>query len=101
MLAALAEMGIENPVIYGINDDLAAIGKAARVNRNIVVSPGGIKAARWLRDRFGVPYEIRYPLPEARLQDFAARVCSHNPTRVLIIHQQVLANSLKIGRAHV
>lgn len=95
MLAALAEMGIENPVIYGINDDLAAVGKAARVSRNIVVSPGGIKAARWLRDRFGVPYEIRYPLPEARLQDFAARVCSHNPTRVLIIHQQVLANSLR------
>ena len=95
MVTALREQGVDNPVIYGMNDTLGDVAAAAHVDRNIVVSPGGVKPARWLRDKYGVQYEICYPLPQERSDRFAHKVMDHEPRKVLIVHQQVLANSLR------
>ena len=95
MVTALREQGVDNPIIYGMNDTLEDVAAAAHVARNIVVSPGGVKPARWLRDKYGVQYEICYPLPQERSDEFAHKVMEHEPKKVLIVHQQVLANSLR------
>lgn len=95
MMTALREQGVDNPIIYGMNDTLEDVAAAAHVARNIVVSPGGVKPARWLSDKYGVPYEICYPLPRDRADEFSCKVMEHEPEKVLIVHQQVLANSLR------
>ncbi|ASS38285.1 nitrogenase component 1 [Mogibacterium pumilum] len=95
MIEALREEGIDNPVIYGMNDTLEDVTLAANVDRNIVVSPAGVKSARWLSDKYGVPYEIAYPLPKERVNAFSNKLKEHEPKKVLIMHQQVLANSLR------
>ena len=94
-MTALSEQGVDSPIIYGMNDTLEDVAAAAHVDRNIVVSPGGVKPARWLRDKYGVQYEICYPLPQERSDGFAHKVMEHEPKKVLIVHQQVLANSLR------
>lgn len=95
MVTALREQGVDNPIIYGMNDTLEDVAAAAHVARNIVVSPCGVKPARWLSDKYGVPYEICYPLPQDRADEFSRKVMGHEPKKVLIVHQQVLANSLR------
>ena len=95
MVTALSEQGVDNPVIYGMNDTLEDVAAAAHVDRNIVVSPGGVKPARWLSDKYGVPYEICYPLPQDRADEFSRKLIVHEPRKVLIVHQQVFANSLR------
>lgn len=95
MVTALHEQGVDNPIIYGMNDTLEDVAAAAHVARNIVVSPGGVKPARWLRDKYGVQYEICYPLPQDRADEFSCKIMGHEPRKVLIVHQQVLANSLR------
>lgn len=66
--------------------------------KNLVVSPLGLPAARFLAEHCGIPYEIGLPpaflnglLAAATplLQDLPAE------SRVLIVHQQILANSLR------
>lgn len=95
MVTALREQGVDNPIIYGMNDTLEDVAAAAHVARNIVVSPGGVKPARWLSDKYGVPYEICYPLPQNRADEFSRKLIVHEPRKVLIVHQQVFANSLR------
>ncbi|RGS74306.1 nitrogenase component 1 [Mitsuokella sp. AF21-1AC] len=63
--------------------------------KNLVVSPLGLPAARFLAEHCGIPYEIG--LPGAFLNDLAAKIASGlaKEDRVLIIHQQVLAGALR------
>jgi hypothetical protein len=63
------------------------------MQKNIVVSPAGLKAARYLRDRFGTPYEVTDPLAEEALSEAAE--AEELSGRILIIHQQVRANELR------
>lgn len=95
MIEALREEGIDNPVIYGMNDTLEDVTLAANVDKNIVVSPAGVKPARWLFNKYGVSYEITYPLPRERANTFSNKVKEHEPKKVLIVHQQILGNSLR------
>ncbi|RHM56463.1 nitrogenase molybdenum-iron protein [Mitsuokella sp. AF33-22] len=63
--------------------------------KNLVVSPLGLPAARFLAEHCGIPYEIG--LPGAFLNDLAAKIASGlaKEDHVLIIHQQVLAGALR------
>ena len=63
--------------------------------KNLVVSPLGLPAARFLAEHCGIPYEIG--LPEAFLNDLTAKIASGlaKEDHVLIIHQQVLAGALR------
>ena len=90
MVTALSEQGVDSTIIYGMNDTLEDVAAAAHVDRNIVVSPGGVKPARWLSDKYGVPYEICYPLPQDRADEFSRNLIVHEPRKVLIVHQQFL-----------
>lgn len=87
---ALTKQGFDEVLIFGLEGGVDAVRKAACVTRNLVVSPAGIAAARYLEKTFGIPYETGYPaedgLPLADLKD-----CS----RILVIHQQVRANAIR------
>lgn len=107
--AWLTERGITHQVLYGAGSSFDKLRDAGRMERNIVVSPAGLKAARYLKDRFGTPYEVCDPLAEAALETALAcetDACDAEGTdarlkgvfegrRVLIIHQQVRANEIR------
>ena len=54
-----------------------------------MLSPAGIKAAEYLKERFGTPYEIRFPLdPGLEEKEIQNR-------KILVVQQQVKADSLR------
>jgi nitrogenase molybdenum-cofactor synthesis protein NifE len=76
---------------YGMGAGLDALIKASAAEKNIVVAPSGLKAAKYLKELFGTPYEIVNPLALQFLpeMDFAQK-------RVLVIGQQVSAHTLRV-----
>ncbi len=90
--------GINEPVIYGIGTGLDAIRYAGNVQKNLVVSAAGLKAARYLKDTFSIPYEVGYPfIPEVvtkAVETFVDRI-GNDIRRVLIVHSQFAANELR------
>lgn len=66
-----------------------------RCRKNLVVSPLGLPAARFLADHCGIPYEIG--LPKSFTNSMAASMTADlaQEDDVLIIHQQVLNSALR------
>ncbi len=77
---------------YGAAGGLEAVREAASAEKNLVISPSGLRAAEYLKERFGTPYEARYPLPEGFLREELSSLCGK---RVLVSHQQYLANEIR------
>lgn len=75
---------------YGMGASLDDVRAAGRAERNLVVAPAGLAAARYLEQTFGTPYETGYPLVPSIVDglDFSGK-------RVLVCHQQVAANALR------
>ena len=84
--------GEAEAVIYGEPGSLDCLRRAGAAVKNAVVSPGGFKTARRLQKEFGTPYEAFYPLGSFSAASFCA---AHGGGRVLVVHQQVLADSLR------
>lgn len=82
-------------VCYGISDSLEDVALAAMAAKNIVVSPSGIKAAKWLEDKFGTPYEVMYPVSRESRQLLADKFTGKNAKRILVVHQQLFANEIR------
>ena len=94
----LQSQGYEKVYVYGMDGDLEAIRQAGQAVKNIVAAPSGLKAAQYLQEQFGTPYEINYPLAgEDLTQALAAQGLTLNPAwqKVLIVHQQAAAHSLR------
>ena len=77
-------------VCYGMGDGLEEVKKASCVEKNLAVSPAALETARYLEKNFGVPYEADYPLPDELIPDIDL-----SGKKVLIVHQQVLAASIR------
>jgi nitrogenase molybdenum-cofactor synthesis protein NifE len=75
---------------YGMDAGLEELKLASAAEKNIVVSPSGKKAAEYLKERFGTPYEMENPLALDFLPDMD--VAQKN---VLVIQQQVSAHTLR------
>ena len=82
---------VPHAVCYGMGAGLDDVRRASAAERNLVVAPSGLAAARLLERRFGTPYEVRDPLAE-RIAD---RLGDVSGMRVLVVHQQVRANGLR------
>ena len=83
--------GHAHATCFGMQDGLTGIGKMTSVKKNYVVSPSGLKPARYLQKTFGIPYETGFCFePVSRTSPFA-----HAKGRTLILHQQILGNSLR------
>ncbi|MGN0193739.1 MAG: nitrogenase component 1 [Pseudoramibacter sp.] len=76
---------------FGWQADLEAFKHAGKMQRNMVVSPSGLKAARWLKQHFGVDYTVEDP---AAIQ-FAKTLGDVRGRRILAVHQQVALNSAR------
>ncbi len=83
--------GYEQCFIYGSTDTLDWIENAVQVEQNIVVSPAGLEAARYLKRKFGTPYAVEDPLGMA----FAETVDAEAGQKVLVVDQQVTAGSIR------
>lgn len=76
---------------FGMQGGLPAIGKMTSVKKNYVVSPSGLKPARYLKKTFGIPYETGFFFsPVSKTSPFAKA-----KGKTLILHQQILGNSLR------
>ena len=77
--------------------DLDEVKKASSCEKNIAVSVSGVKAAEYLKERFGTPYEIAYPFIPDKIM---STIPYEKDCRILIIQSQFRANELrkKIGR---
>lgn len=85
-------MGIEKPIVYGMGFGLDYVREASRAEKNLVISLSALPAAEYLRERFGTPFEVGFPfLPE----DIKERARSLKDRKVLIIHSQLIANTLR------
>lgn len=90
LAALLKGQGWRQVDCYGMGAGLEQVKTAAGAEKNLVVSPAGLKAAQYLQEQFGTPYEVSNPLSPALLPalDYAGK-------RVLVVHQQVTANTLR------
>ncbi len=88
----LSEKGYDDAVIYSMGTTLEDVTKAGECEKNIVISLAGLKAAEYLKGKFGTPYEIAYPfIPE----NILAEAHKYSGKNILIIHSQFAANELR------
>jgi len=81
-----------NTIIYSMGTGLEDVKKASECEKNIVVSVSALKAAKYLKDRFDIPYEIEYPfIPK----DIIEKTRKEAKGNTLIIHSQFVANELR------
>ncbi|MDO4735378.1 MAG: nitrogenase component 1 [Lachnospiraceae bacterium] len=92
LTAYYKEKGYSEVFCYGMGDGLDTVQKAGQVSKNIVVSPAALKTAKYLEETFGTPYEVEYPLIDDTLKE---QLSALKGKRVLIIHQQVMANEIR------
>ena len=84
-------------VCFGMDSTLDEIRRASECESLLVIAPSGLKAAKLLRTRFGIPYEIGAPrIPE----DVIAQAMQHDGEPMLIVHQQFAANALRHKLRH-
>lgn len=60
-MAEYKARGWDNVICYGMGSTLDDVKNAAAAEMNIVCSAAAIKAAEYLKEKFGTPYEIEYP----------------------------------------
>lgn len=73
-----------------MGDGLDAVKQAASAEYNLVVSPSALETAKYLQKQFGTPYVVGYPLAKTMLPE-----ADYSGKKVLIVHQQVMANVLR------
>ena len=68
------------------------VKKASECEKNIVISLAGLKAAKYLKDKFDIPYEIAFPfIPE----NIVKEASKHKDAKTLIIRSQFAGNELR------
>ncbi len=89
----LADVDQSAGQISGLN----AFEQAGRVEKNIVIAPAGLKAARMLKERFGTPFEYADPLIDEVWESITAQLDDTDLSgkRILIMHQQIRANAIR------
>ncbi len=89
----LNAQGYSRVYCYGMGGSgLDEAEKAGSVGKNIVLSPAGIRAAQYLQETFGTPYETAYPLLKSEQKE---QLHGLSGKRVLVVHQQVAANAVR------
>ncbi len=81
---------VPGAICYGMGSTFEDVCRASAAERNLVVAPSGLAAARLLEERFGTPYEVRNPLAAGLARDIDV-----TGARVLVVDQQVSANTLR------
>ena len=92
IIRAVTAQGFREVVCFGLDSGLEGIRHASECEQILVISPSGIKVAEYLRDTFGTPFTVGYPVIPERV---AAQASAMTGKRILIVHQQFAANALR------
>lgn len=90
--AALKKDGWETVRCYGMGAGLDDVRTASVAAKNIVVSPAGLAAAKYLQKTFGTPYEVQCPWLPAQVLDALPALAGK---KTLVVHQQFAANAVR------
>lgn len=77
-------------ICYGMRAGIDKVKTAGSADKNLVVAPAALETAKYLEKEFGAPYEVGYPFVDELIPelDYAGK-------KILIIHQQVIANAIR------
>ena len=77
-------------ICYGMRAGIDKVKAAGSADKNLVVAPAALETAKYLEKEFGTPYEVGYPFVDELIPelDYAGK-------KILIIHQQVIANAIR------
>lgn len=88
--------GWQNVYCYGMGSGLMDVKQAGNAEKNLVIAPAGLAAAKYLEKQYGIPYEADYPLETIPGWELLLEtICQKQRKKILIVHQQVLANSMR------
>ena len=88
---ALRKKGISYPVCYTMESGPDDIKKASACEKNIVISPAGIKTAEYLKEKFGTPYTVDFPFIPEKIMPQIKKAGG----KVLVVHQQFIADKIR------
>ena len=94
--AQAAEEGYQEVLCPGAGTSIQSLQKIGLAEKNLVLSPAGISAAKWLEKQYGTPWEFRIPGADL-LPDFIGLrgdMPDKKKPSFLVVHQQVLANTI-------
>ena len=77
-------------ICYGMRAGIDKVKTAGSADKNLVVAPAALETAKYLEKEFGTPYEVGYLFVDELIPelDYAGK-------KILIIHQQVIANAIR------
>ena len=86
------KLGNENThyICYGMGAGIDEVKSAGFVDKNLVLSPAALETAKYLEKEFGTPYEVGYPFVDEWIHEL-----DYVGKKILIIHQQVIANAIR------
>ena len=82
----------DNAVFFGMGSGVDEIAAAGKCEKNIVISTGGIEAAEYLKQTFGIPYETDFPMTPAMNSVLENDL---DGKKILVVHQQFAANKMR------
>lgn len=77
-------------VCYGMGAGIDKVKTAGSADKNLVVAPAALETAKYLEKEFGTPYEVGYPFVDELIPELG-----YERKKILIIHQQVIANAIR------
>ncbi len=81
---------------YGMGTAFSTVAQAGFTEENLVIAPAGLTAAKYLQKKYNTPYRAAYPLETLPdWEGFWERLINKERKKILLVHQQVLANTLR------
>lgn len=77
-------------ICYGMRAGIDKVKTAGSADKNLVVAPAALETAKYLEKEFGTPYEMGYPFVDELIPELG-----YAGKKILIIHQQVIANAIR------
>ena len=77
-------------ICYGMRAGIDKVKTAGSADKNLVVAPAALETAKYLEKEFGTPYEMGYPFVDELIPELG-----YESKKILIIHQQVIANAIR------
>ena len=77
-------------ICYGMRAGINKVKTAGSADKNLVVAPAALETAKYLEKEFGTPYEVGYPFVDELIPELG-----YAGKKILIIHQQVIANAIR------
>lgn len=77
-------------ICYGMGAGIDKVKTAGSADKNLVVAPAALETAKYLEKEFGTPYEVGYPFVDELIPELG-----YERKKLLIIHQQVIANAIR------